>query len=113
MLDLIKKEKQNKVDVLITECKVFFAFSDKFESKEAASGGGVSKEEIDEFIYEYGGDRKEVEETLKRRKARLSPEENNRLSILNKRSLNNSLTDSEDIEFDKLVHKYRGWEYKQ
>lgn len=86
----------------------------KFESKEEAAngGGGVSKEEIDEFIYEYGGDRKEVEETLKRRKARLSNEENQRLKELNRKSRINELTDSEEIEFDKLVHKYRGWEYK-
>jgi hypothetical protein len=75
------------------------------------NGGTVTKEEIDDFVYEYLTSREEAEETLKRRKARLSNEENQRLYELNKKSLNNELTNSEEIEFDKLVHKYRGWEY--
>jgi hypothetical protein len=84
------------------------------DGKKYAKGGGVDDEEIDDFVYEYGVNRKEAEETLKRRKGRLSPKENLRLKELNRKNTNVglTLTDSEEIEFDKLVHKYRGWDYK-
>lgn len=80
-----------------------------------SNGGNVSKEEIDYFVSEYGGSREQAEETLKRRKGRLTPEENDRLSELSRknRNLGLTLTDSEEIEFDKLVHKYRGWDYEK
>ena len=78
-----------------------------------SDGGTVTKEEIDDFVYEYLTSREEAEETLKRRKARLSNEENERLKYLNRKSLNVglTLTDDEEVEYNKLVHKYRGWEY--
>jgi hypothetical protein len=78
-----------------------------------ANGGEVSEEEIDDFVFEYGVSRKEAEETLKRRKGRLSHKENLRLKELStkNRNVGLTLTDSEEIEFDKLVHKYRGWDY--
>jgi hypothetical protein len=82
-------------------------------SESYAKGGAVSKREIDDFVYEYGVDRKEAEETLTRRKARLSAKENKRLAKLTKKVRTNSQTDSEDIEWDKLVHKYRAWDYKK
>jgi hypothetical protein len=60
MLDLIKKEKKNKIDVLITECKVFFAFSnEQFESNikklegqkivSLGAGGFIPKNEYQKF----------------------------------------------------------------
>jgi hypothetical protein len=49
----------------------------------------------------YNVNREEAEERLNRRRARLSAYENKRLSILNTKSLNNNLTGSEEIEFEK------------
>jgi hypothetical protein len=91
----------------------FIEYLQKDSDENFAGGGEVSEEEIDDFVFEYGVSRKEAEETLKRRKGRLSHKENLRLKELStkNRNVGLTLTDSEEIEFDKLVHKYRGWDY--
>ena len=56
-----------------------------------------------------GGEEQEV--VLKRRRARLTPKEYERLEELQLKVKINEQTTSEDEEFDKLVHKYRDWDY--
>lgn len=56
-----------------------------------------------------GGD---VGDTIADRYARLTKTEGKRLDELSKKVRINEQTDAEDVEWDKLVHKYRGWEYK-
>ena len=53
-----------------------------------------------------------VGDTIADRYARLTEKEAKRLDELSKKVRINEQTDAEDIEWDKLVHKYRGWDYK-
>jgi hypothetical protein len=53
-----------------------------------------------------------VGDTIADRYARLTKTEAKRLDELSKKVRINEQTDEEDIEWDKLVHKYRGWDYK-
>jgi hypothetical protein len=53
-----------------------------------------------------------VGDTIADRYARLTKKEAKRLDELSKKVRINEQTDEEDVEWDKLVHKYRGWEYK-
>ena len=52
-----------------------------------------------------------VGDTIADRYARLTKTEAKRLDELSKKVRINEQTDEEDIEWDKLVHKYRGWDY--
>ncbi len=58
-------------------------------------------------MYESGGG---VGDTIADRYARLTEKEAKRLDELSEKVRINEQTESEDIEWDKLVHKYRGWE---
>jgi hypothetical protein len=55
-----------------------------------------------------GGD---VGDTIADRYARLTKTEGKRLDELSKKVRINEQTEAEDVEWDKLVHKYRGWDY--
>jgi phage terminase large subunit-like protein len=50
-------------------------------------------------------------DTIADRYARLTKTEGKRLDELSKKVRINEQTEAEDVEWDKLVHKYRGWDY--
>jgi hypothetical protein len=52
-----------------------------------------------------------VGDTIADRYARLTKTEGKRLDELSKKVRINEQTEAEDVEWDKLVHKYRGWDY--
>ena len=83
-----------------------------YKKRSLDKGGEVSKELIDDYVYYYGGSREDAEKTLKNRRGRLSAKENARLDELDRkeRNVGLTLTDSEEIEYDKLVRKYRNWD---
>lgn len=98
---LVKKE--NITKVIEPKKGRFFGLFNK--------GGKVTEEEIEEFVREYQTSREEAKQTLQRRKARLTLEENARLKQLQAKEDTHSLTPQENTEYEKLVHKYRGWKY--
>lgn len=55
---------------------------------------------------------KQSKKVIADRYSRLTEKEANRLDELTEKVSINEQTESEDKEFDRLVHKYRGWEYK-
>lgn len=61
--------------------------------------------------YEFYAKGGEVD-TVADRYARLTKTEAKRLDELSKKVRINEQTEAEDAEWNKLVHKYRGWEYK-
>lgn len=98
-------DKENIVKVIEPKKGRFFGLFNK--------GGKVTEEEIDKFVREYQTSREEAKETLQRRKARLTSEENARLNQLQAKEDTNSLTPKENLEYEKLVRKYRNWEYSK
>lgn len=66
-------------------------------------------------IYANGGNKMDkgggLGDTIADRYARLTKTEGKRLDELSKKVRINEQTEAEDVEWDKLVHKYRGWDY--
>ena len=84
----IKTTKEN-IRILLSDAKN----GEKYAKGSTVKGGGVG-------------------DTIADRYARLTEKEAKRLDELSKKVRINEQTDAEDIEWDKLVHKYRGWDYK-
>lgn len=82
MLHELKQQKQSKVDALITECSVFFAFStEQFEKNKTplqdgdkyvsvGAGGYMPKSKVDQFVKGMDNIDKEYKLALKAKKLR-------------------------------------------